>query len=67
MRLFILKRINEENAAEKFYEQLFDGYYKYDRSVNTEVDYSAEKEQRDTNAVKEFINSDFFNSLLNMK
>lgn len=58
-----MKRINEKEAAAAFVAKLSDGYYAYDRSQNTEVDYCNEKEQRDTDAVKSFVKSRLFDSL----
>ncbi len=54
-------RINEEESANAFVEKLLNGHYKYERSTNTEVDYAAVKEDRDTAAVKELLNSNLFN------
>ena len=62
-----MNRINEEESANAFIEKLSNGYYKYDRSQNTEVDYAKEKEERDTNAVKQFLNSKLFCSLKQIK
>lgn len=61
-----MKRINEKEAAATFITKLADGYYPYDRSQNTEVDYCKEKEQRDTDAVKGFVKSRLFDSLKRM-
>ncbi len=60
-------RINEQEAAEKIISDALNGYYGYDRSQNTEVNYQEEKEQRDTAAVKTFVNSSLFNKVRNME
>lgn len=62
-----MKRINEEDAANVFLDQLKNGYYKYDRSKNTEVNYAEKKEKRDTDAIKSFLTSPLFNKLKQIK
>lgn len=62
-----MKRINEELAAKEFIESLkTSDKFAYNRSLNTEVDYSREKEQRDTRAIKDFLNSYLLEELKNM-
>lgn len=61
-----MKRIDETKAALKFMEDLTGGEYPLDRSTNTEVNYPKKKEQRDTEAVKEFIKSRLFESYKDM-
>ncbi|MDE5605362.1 MAG: hypothetical protein K2I73_07255 [Eubacterium sp.] len=61
-----MTRINEQKAAEKIISDALNGYYGYDRSQNTEVNYQEEKEQRDTAAVRNFVNSSLFNKVRNM-
>lgn len=59
-----MERVDEAtNAAEEFLTKLASGYYRYDRSVNSEVNYRDEKEDRDTEAVKAFTQSILFSSL----
>ena len=65
-RNLIMERINEEKAAKVFMERLTNGYYLYDRSQNNEVNYSKEKEQRDTQSVRAFLNSKLFGDLKNI-
>ena len=60
-------RINEEEAANKFIADATDGFYRYDRSQNTEVNYSEEKEQRDTEAVKNAVNSSLFSMVRDLR
>lgn len=60
-------RINEAEAAAAFIEKLAKGYYPFERSVNTEVVYHKEKEQRDTDAVKAFITSELFQHLIALR
>lgn len=43
------------------------GYYRFDRSQNTEVNYCEMKEQRDTEAIKAFVKSDLFKSIKELK
>ncbi len=62
-----MKRINESVAADQFIERVYDGFYKLDRSKNTEVNYKAEKEERDTVAVKEFVKTNMFLQIANME
>ena len=50
-------------AAKEFLTKLASGHYRYDRSVNSEVNYRDEKEDRDTDAVKAFTQSALFSSL----
>ena len=61
-----MTRINEQEAAEKIISDALNGYYGYDRSQNTEVNYQKEKEQRDTNDVRNFAKSSLFNKVRNM-
>ncbi len=62
-----MPRINEAEAANNFVERIKKGFYNYERSTNTEVVYQIEKEQRDTNAVKEFVNTEVFAKLKEME
>lgn len=55
-----MKRIDEEKASENFVAKLAAGHFPCDRSVNFEVNYRNEKEQRDTDAVKAFVRSELF-------
>jgi len=55
-----MKRINETESARAFIEKVNGGFYSYDRSINTEVDYPQYKEDRDTVAVKEFATTSVF-------
>lgn len=61
-----MKRINERASAAAFIERARGGTYRYERSINNEVVYKDEKEERDTNAVKEFVNTDVFSKLKDM-
>ncbi len=55
-----LKRINEELSAKQFVEKIKKGYYHFERSQHTEVDYKDNKEERDTKYVHDFTKSDMF-------
>lgn len=50
-----------------FGEKLRTGYFATERSKNTEVDYALEKEQRDTEAVKAFTQTEAFEYIKNMR
>lgn len=61
-----LSRINEAESANAFIQRISGGFYNYERSVNNEVVYQEEKEERDTKAVKEFANTGVFLKLKEM-
>lgn len=61
-----MKRLNENESADIFVQKVCGGYYNYERSVNTEVDYQKEKEERDTSAVKEFVGTNVFSKFTEM-
>lgn len=63
---FIVNRINEKEAASAFVKRISGGFYKFERSINNEVVYQAEKEERDTQAVKEFASTSVFSKLKEM-
>lgn len=62
-----MARINEADAAKAFMEKLEMGVYPMERSKNDAVNYSAEKEARDTEAVREFTKSALFQQFKLMK
>lgn len=53
-----------EQATNRFMERLDSGFYKKYRPHNSEVDYAAEKEERDTVAVEKFAGSDMYKELM---
>ena len=55
-----MKRIDEAAAAKAFIAKLSSGDYPLERAKNCAVNYSEEKEDRDTQAVKEFTKSALF-------
>lgn len=61
-----MPRIDEDSAAKEFVSAFLGGQYHLERSKNSEVNYSQEKEPRDTDAVKEFVKSKLFATLENM-
>lgn len=61
-----MKRINEKTSAIAFVKRVNSEFYKYERSINNEVVYKDEKEERDTNAIKEFVNTNAFLKLKEM-
>lgn len=65
-RGFLVKRIDETESANAFVQRVSAGFYNFERCVNNEVDYQKEKEERDTNAVKEFANTSVFSKLKEM-
>ena len=62
-----MKRIEENEAAKSFVEKLAAGKYPLERAKNCGVNYSEEKEERDTAAVKEFMNSSLFKEFKKME
>lgn len=56
--------INSEDSAKRFKEKLDSGFYKRDRSQNTEVVYAQEKLERDTRAVEKFTKTELFRELV---
>lgn len=55
--------VNCEEATRRFEEKLRSGYFRHDRSLNNEVDYPTEKEDRDTAGVEEFAKTGIFKVL----
>lgn len=62
-----MTRINERAAAEAFINRLRKGEFPIDRSKNEEVNYCMEKEARDTEAVKKFLDSELFVQFLEIE
>ena len=62
-RRYIMALIDSEESAKRFKEKLDSGFYKRDRSQNTEVTYAQEKLERDTKAVEKFTKSELFQEL----
>lgn len=62
----LVKRINEAESANAFVQRVSGGFYNFERSINNEVDYQKEKEERDTKAVKEFASTSVFSKLKEM-
>ena len=55
-----------QEATERFRQKLNTGYFRHDRSQNNEVDYSAEKEERDTVAIEQAAEAGIFRELFNL-
>lgn len=53
-------------ATERFRQKLESGFFRHDRSQNTEVDYTAEKEQRDTQAIADAAQAGVFKALFDI-
>jgi len=71
-RLFLeeernMARIDIQKATEEFRCKFKSNYYPLERSKNNEVDYSKEKEHRDTEAVRRFVKSEYFEYMKKMK
>jgi hypothetical protein len=56
-----------DKAADEFMKRLKDGYYDVSRSQNSEDDYTENKQERDTQAVKEFFGTDLSKYIQNLK
>ena len=52
-----------EEAKMRFQQKLDSGFYKRDRSQNTEVVYAEQKQERDTRAVEEFSKTQVYKEL----
>lgn len=59
-----MTRIDEAAAAKAYVEKLTNGDYPLERSKNCGVNYSATKEDRDTDAVREFTKSTVFKEFI---
>lgn len=62
-----MMQIDVEKETLKFKEKFLRGDYEINRSQNTEKNYAEEKELRDTKAVKNFLETDLFEYIINMK
>ncbi len=54
-------------SKKEFIERLKNGYFELNRSSNTEANYSKTKESRDTKAVCNFLSTDLFKEIAEMK
>ena len=52
-----------EKEVEQFRDELSRGVFKIERSTNTADDYSETKEERDSNAFTEFLETDVFREI----
>lgn len=59
--------LNIEEETRLFEEKLNNNYFYKDRSKNTEEDYAVDKESRDNHAVKDFLDSEYFGYIKNMR
>jgi aminoglycoside phosphotransferase len=59
--------IDVEASTKRFMERLRSGYFEVKRSQNDEVDYTEEKQQRDTQAVYDFLATDLADEIIRMK
>ena len=56
--------LDSAQETREFEKLLDEGYYAHERSQNNAEDY-AKKEDRDTEAVHKFVNSDLFDEICN--
>lgn len=56
--------IDSRESTKRFKEKLNNGFYKKNHLRNSDIDYTKEKQDRDTKAVRDFANSEAFNELL---
>ncbi|MDE6388743.1 MAG: hypothetical protein K2L82_13175 [Lachnospiraceae bacterium] len=62
-----MTRIDESAAAKSYVAKLAAGGYPLERAKNDGVNYSDTKEERDTEAVREFTKSALFEAFKKMK
>lgn len=55
-----MTRVDETLAAKEYMRKLESGYYPLERAKNNGTHYSETKEERDTEAVREFTESSLF-------
>lgn len=58
--------VNCDEATARFSAKLKAGFFRHERSQNTEVDYSAEKEERDTRAIEQAAEAGIFSALFEL-
>jgi hypothetical protein len=56
--------IDIKKETEIFKEELTGGKFKLARSRNSEADYTATKQDRDSQAVRDFLETDTFNHIM---
>jgi hypothetical protein len=54
-------------VADRLMKKLEDGGFVMARSVNTEEDYVTSKQDRDSEAVKDFVETDLFQDIMEMR
>ena len=54
-------------VADRLMEKLQNGGFTMARSTNTEEDYTALKQERDSKAVEEFVETDLFQDIMSMR
>lgn len=62
-----MPRVNVQEETRLFGEKLRRDYFATERSKNSEVDYALEKENRDTEAVKAFTQTETFEFIRDMR
>lgn len=63
----MMPRVNVQEETRLFGEKLRKGYFSTERSKNSEVNYAQEKEERDTEAVKRFLETPSFEYIKDMR
>jgi hypothetical protein len=58
---------NAKAASERFMDKLTKGGFTVARSLNTEQDYTENKQDRDTKAVSDFVGSELFTEIAEHK
>ncbi|MDR2209843.1 MAG: hypothetical protein LBO65_00025 [Spirochaetaceae bacterium] len=59
--------IDVEKETQNFQAELMGGKFKLARSQNSETDYTETKQERDSQAVRDFLETDTFNHIMNME
>lgn len=62
-----MPRVNVQEETKRFSERLEGNFFATERSRNTEVNYAEKKEPRDTQAVKQFLETETFEYIKNME
>lgn len=61
-----MPRLDVQEETHLFMQKIYNGYFEKERSKNSEVNYEKKKRDRDSEAVKEFLESPLFNHIIDM-
>ena len=61
-----MPKLDIQEETRLFEKKINEGYFEKERSKNCEVNYEEEKRDRDTAAVKEFLDTSLFNHIRDM-